>query len=317
MDELVSVIIPVYNAAEFVKASVESILLQTYSNLEIIIVNDGSTDHSAEILNEFSDSRIKLIHQENSGVAKALNTALGNVSGKYIARQDADDISMPDRIKLQVDFLEKNTEYGLLGAQARIIDAKKIPHGFLNHATGNVKLKYDLLWDSCFVSSTTIFRKDCLSKTGNFYSGKDLFEDYNMWSAISCYYKIANLPDILLDYRELSTGLSFTTTNSFDRIFNQRKKNISTKFPLMDKNLVEALAFCGKKRTHVSSLSQIRKVYEMIVRHFESIGATKEEMTEIRTDLAERMHTFRWMTGENKNIFYYPGRILEKLAYPR
>lgn len=317
MAELVSVIIPVYNAAEFVKASVDSILAQNYPEFEIIIVNDGSTDQSGEVIRSFSDQRIKIIQQQNSGVANALNVAIENSSGKYIARQDADDISMPDRIRLLVEFLEKNPSHGLVGGQARIIDAKGASKGFLKHATGNTKLHYDLLWNSPFVSSATLFRRACFEKVGGFYSGKELFEDYDMWSRIALHYKLANLPEVLLDYRELSTGLSFTTENSSDRVINQRRKNIASVFPSFEKEIVEALALCGEQRRPISSLSQLKHIFRMILEHFESEGATAEELAAIRADLAGRMHTFRWMTSENKNAFYYGGRILEKLFYPK
>ncbi|MEO6241405.1 MAG: glycosyltransferase family A protein [Bacteroidia bacterium] len=317
MTELVSVIIPVYNAAEFVKASVESILSQSYHEIEIIIVNDGSTDGSAEKLNSFSDPRIKLFHIQNGGVANALNAALLHATGKYIARQDADDISTPDRIKLLVGFMQAHPQYGLVGGAAKIIDAAGSPKGAISHATSNTKLQYDLLWDSPFVSSATLFRKECLDMTGNFQTGKDLFEDYDMWSKIALYYKIANLPAILLQYRELSTGLSFTTSNSNDRIINQRRKNIAARFPSLEKEIVDGLALSGTARTRISSLAQLKRVYKMIIAHFESEGATTEELAAIRKDLAERMNAFRWMTGENKNALYYPGRILEKLFYPK
>jgi glycosyltransferase involved in cell wall biosynthesis len=317
MAELVSVIMPVYNAAKFVKASVDSILGQTYPAIEICIVDDGSTDGSSAMLDSFSDPRINIIHTNNRGVANALNTALEQAKGKYIARQDADDLSMPSRIEKEVAFLEKNNAYDLVGAQARIIDPEGAGKGFLKHAATNAKLQYDLLWDSPFVSSTTMFRSKCLETTGKFYSGSDLFEDYNMWSEIAKQSKVANLDEVLLDYRELSSGLSFTTTNSSLRVFNQRRKNISSAFPSFDKKIVEALALSGSSRTRISSLSEVRRIYKTMFTHFEKMDATPEEMKLIRADLAERMNAFRWMTGENKNALYYPGRLLEKIFYPK
>jgi glycosyltransferase involved in cell wall biosynthesis len=315
---LVSVLIPVYNAAEFVKDAVESILAQSYSDFEVIIVNDGSTDSSLEILESIKDNRIKIISQPNAGIAAALNNGIEHTSGKYIARQDADDISLPGRLEKQVEFLEKNAGYGLLGGWAKIIDKEgKATGRFLKHDTTNAKLHYDLLWNSPFVHPSVMFRKECINKVGGFYTGKELFEDYDMWSSIAKYYKLANLPEVLLNYRELSTGLSFTTQNSNERVINQRRKNLAATFPTLEKEIIEALAWSGKKRTRISSLGQVKRIFEIIIKHFEAIGASQEELSAIKTDLAERMYTFRWMTGENKNAFYYPGRLLEKLFYPK
>ncbi|CAN5905267.1 hypothetical protein BH11BAC7_BH11BAC7_28420 [soil metagenome] len=318
MTELVSVIIPVYNAAEFVKDSVDSILAQTYRDFEIVIINDGSTDNSLAVIECIQDVRIKIFSQPNAGIAAALNKGIALSKGRYIARQDADDISLPLRFEKQVKFLEEHTDYGLIGAYAEIIDRSgKVTDRFLKHATTNMKLQYDLLWNTPFVHPSLMIRKECFEKAGGFYTGKDLFEDYDMWSKIALYYKIANLPDILLQYRELSTGLSFTTSNSNDRIINQRRKNIAARFPSLEKEIVDGLALSGTARTRISSLAQLKRVYKMIIAHFESEGATTEELAAIRKDLAERMNAFRWMTGENKNALYYPGRILEKLFYPK
>lgn len=318
MAELVSVIIPVYNAGEFVKASVDSILAQTYTGFEIIIINDGSTDNSLAILENIHDARIKIFSQPNAGIAAALNKGIELSKGKYIARQDADDISLPQRFEKQVRFLEVNNAYGLVGGQAEIIDRSgKAVNRFLKHATTNGKLQYDLLWNSPFVHPALMIRRECFERAGGFYTGKELFEDYDMWSRIALHYKLANLPEILLQYRELSTGISFTTTNAPERVINQRRINIATRFPLLDKEIVNALALSGIKRTRISSLSQVKRVYKMIVDYFESAGSTREELIAIRENLAERMHAFSWMTGENKNLFYYPGRILEKFFYPK
>lgn len=315
---LVSILLPVYNAAEFVKASVESILAQTFRHFEVIIINDGSTDDSLAIIESISDSRIKIFTQLNAGIAAALNKGIVLAKGKYIARQDADDISLPQRLEKQVKFLEENSSYGLVGGQAEIIDRSGKPaNRFLKHAATNGKLQYDLLWNTPFVHPSLMIRKECFEKEGGFYTGKELFEDYDMWSRIALHYKLANIPEILLQYRELSTGLSFTTSNSSERVINQRRKNISTRFPSLDKEIVGGLALSGIRRTRISSLSQLKRVYKTIIAYFESSDATSAELAEIRANLAERMHAFRWTTGENKNAFYYPGRILEKLFYPK
>jgi len=316
MTPLVSVLIPVFNAEKYIRESVESILGQTYSNIEILVVNDGSSDGSYSILKEIKDERIILLNQENQGVAVALNRALNQAKGKYISRQDADDISFPNRIEKEVVFMEENKQVGLVGAWATVIDSQGKSKGQLKHSVSNRKLQYDILWDSPFVSSTTMFRKDCLEKTGMFYEGNDLFEDYSMWSSISRNYELANIPEILIKYRELSTGLSFTTANSKTRLINQRRKNISHHFSNFSETEIEGLAKSGFERTKINSISDLKKIYDQITKHFITAELSSADKENIKRDLLGRLHSFRWLTGQQKNMLYYPGRAIEKLLYP-
>ena len=129
---LVSVIIPCYNAEKYVESSIRSIMSQTYRNLEIIITDDCSTDGTFEILQKLvkEDSRIKLYKNEiNLKIVKTLNNMIEVSLGKYIARMDADDISLPKRIEKQVAFLEQNTDISFLGTNAVLIDEKNFVIG--------------------------------------------------------------------------------------------------------------------------------------------------------------------------------------------
>jgi len=116
----VSVILPAFNAAAHLGKAIDSILSQSFVDFELIIVNDGSTDTTREVLAQYEDPRIKVIHQENLGLPKALNKALAVTQSPYIARQDADDISLPTRLEKQVQFLDQNPEYGLIGTWSQI-----------------------------------------------------------------------------------------------------------------------------------------------------------------------------------------------------
>ena len=123
---LVSVIMPVYNGAMYLNEAITSILRQTYSNFEFIIINDGSTDLSEEIILSFSDSRIVYVkNPENYRLIKTLNLGFSMAKGRYIARMDADDISHPDRLLKQVDFLDHNIEYGLVGTGVNLLNSEK------------------------------------------------------------------------------------------------------------------------------------------------------------------------------------------------
>mgnify|MGYP000187395019 CR=1 FL=1 len=122
---LVSVVMPVYNAERFVADALQSILNQTYTKFEFIIIDDGSKDESLAIIKKYADPRIKLIAlTRNQGIVNALNTGLQTAQGKYIARMDADDVSLPNRLAMQVAFMENNAEVGLLGTQHFGINGK-------------------------------------------------------------------------------------------------------------------------------------------------------------------------------------------------
>jgi glycosyltransferase involved in cell wall biosynthesis len=122
-DPLVSIIMSVYNGESFIAPSVESILKQSYQNFDFIVVDDGSTDRTAIILKSFSDPRLKILtNEKNVGQTRSLNLGLKVAQGKYIARQDADDISKPDRLGLQIEFMEQYGNVGLLGTDYEIVD---------------------------------------------------------------------------------------------------------------------------------------------------------------------------------------------------
>jgi len=117
-----SIVMSVYNGANYVSDAIESILNQSYDNFEFIIVNDGSTDNSLKIIESFTDKRIKIINQDNQGLVAALNTAIKAASGDLIARQDADDISLPERLSKQVGAIITNPNLVLLGSSIITID---------------------------------------------------------------------------------------------------------------------------------------------------------------------------------------------------
>ena len=117
---LVSVVLPVYNGAKYLRDAIDSMLAQSYANFELIIIDDGSTDDSINIISAFNDPRIRLYSQENQGLAATLNRGITLAKGAYIARQDQDDVSLPNRLSKQAAFLETNPDYGMVGTWASI-----------------------------------------------------------------------------------------------------------------------------------------------------------------------------------------------------
>jgi glycosyltransferase involved in cell wall biosynthesis len=214
---LISVLLPVYNGKKYVRAAVESILRQTETSFELIIIDDGSTDGSHEVVNEFDDPRIIFIGQENHGLAASLNTGLAKACGKYVARQDQDDISAPARFALQTTFLEKNPACALLGTAAWISGGDSSRRRFHRHPEDCARLRFELLFNNPFVHSSVMIRRDAVLSIGGYSTDptRQPPEDYELWSRIARKWEVRNLPDVLVEYREIPGSMSRQPSEAF------------------------------------------------------------------------------------------------------
>jgi glycosyltransferase involved in cell wall biosynthesis len=198
---LISVVMSVYNSERFLHESINSIIEQSFKNFEFIIINDGSNDNSLKILLEYQkyDNRILIIDQNNIGLTKSLNRGIKLSRCKYIARQDADDKSLPDRLKMQIDFFENNKDHFLVGCRHNIIDESghmigmpQMPVPIDDSEIRKVIDKYNP-----FIHSFVMFRKD-IEKIGYFYNPRYRYsQDIELWARIRDYYKMHNLPEVL------------------------------------------------------------------------------------------------------------------------
>ena len=207
---LISVLLPVYNAQDYLRESIDSILGQTFTDFELIIINDGSTDGSKAIMDSYADPRIMIIDQENAGLPVSLNRAIAKAKGKYLARQDADDVSLPTRLSEQAAYLEAYPDCALLGTWAQIIEKDNLTNRTLTHPSENGEVQIKLLFYNCFVHSSVMMRKDTLNRCGVYPEDPEKFppEDYDLWLRIAPVAQVANLPKVLLQYRELPGSIS-------------------------------------------------------------------------------------------------------------
>lgn len=204
---LVSVVMTVYNSQEFLNIAIDSIFHQTYKNLELIIIDDGSEDHSSTIIKNYKDPRLKYFYQSNKGLASALNSGINKSSGTYIARMDSDDLSHPDRISKQVTFLERNPEVAILGSSFDIIDVNGCVIDNSYHLDRNVDLQLEFLVRNPFGHGSVMLRKQALDDVGG-YDEKEIIEDYDLWWRMAKEYQVANLPEELYSWRVVPTGIS-------------------------------------------------------------------------------------------------------------
>ena len=217
---LVSVIMPAYNAEKTISCSIDSILKQTYHHIELIVVDDGSKDGTASIIKSYSDSRVKYYKNEhNIGLVKTLNRAISLANGDYVARMDSDDISLPDRINQQVDYMESHKDCIICGTFAKSFiesgGTKKIC-GVMKYEIADNKIKNDLAYECCFAHPTVMFRSKLFSLTEKRYNDDYLnSEDYNYWIDLMDFGEYHNIPQYLLLYRISSTQMSASSEITF------------------------------------------------------------------------------------------------------
>ncbi|MEA3513762.1 MAG: glycosyltransferase [Campylobacterota bacterium] len=207
---IVSVIMSVYNDEKYVSFAIESILNQTYKSLEFIIIDDGSTDNSLDIINQYSkqDNRIIVINQNNIGLTKSLNKGIKKAKGRYIARMDSDDISNPQRLEKQIKFLENNLEYGLVGTNAEKIDTNGKHIEFNTTKYSNEEIKKILSTRNCFAHGSVMLNKELLGDALYYDEEFKYAQDYRLWVKIAKYFKIANLEESLYKLRLHENSIS-------------------------------------------------------------------------------------------------------------
>lgn len=198
---LVSVIIPLYNGGKYIGEALRSILNQSYSELEVIIINDGSVDNSAEIVQSVKDSRITLLHNNcNQGLAYSLNRGIKVAKGTYIVRMDADDVALPKRVSYQVNFMEQNPNIGVSGSWMKSFGESNY---IKKYPSSPEECRIQLLFDVPIGHPSAIMRKNLLISNNLFYNEelKTYGEDYDLWYRVSKKSEIANIPKVLMLYR--------------------------------------------------------------------------------------------------------------------
>ena len=200
----VSVILPVFNNEEYLTKAIKSILAQAYRDFEFLIINDASIDNSGEILKNFAakDKRIILINNKKQlGLTKSLNKAIRQAKGKYIARMDADDISLKNRLEKQTSFLEKNQNIAVLGSWVVLIDEKGKELKVKKTLCGYKNILSNIIKANPFIHPTLVFRKDIFDKVGLYDVSFPYAQDYELMLRIAKKYKVDNYPEVLLKYR--------------------------------------------------------------------------------------------------------------------
>jgi len=198
---LISVVMGVHNGERFLQQSVDSILAQSFGDYEFIIVDDGSTDGTAAILESYTDPRISVIHQSNRGLTEVLQTGLEVARGEYFARQDSDDISLPTRFEHQLDYLRSHPDVLAVGTSCVEIDEEGVLRRHLDHPLDDIGCKERLAISSPLPHGSVIVRMETLRELGGYRKQFTLAQDRDLWLRLSERGKLANLPEHLYLWR--------------------------------------------------------------------------------------------------------------------
>lgn len=232
MNPKITVLMAVYNGEKYLDEAIKSILNQTFTDFEFLIINDASTDNSYKIIQSYTDPHINFINNENNlGLSGSLNRGLDIAKGQYIARMDQDDISLPERLEKQVRFMEENPEIGICGSWVKFFGEMDFIAKYVEY---HKELISNMFISSPFAHPSVIFRKELFNKFNLRYNPDfKTGEDYELWTRASKYIKFANIQKVLLNYRispNQMTKSTDTLENANKIIWKMQLENLGMNF---------------------------------------------------------------------------------------
>lgn len=258
MKPKISVLMPVYNGEKYLKEAMDSVLAQTFTDFEFIIINDGSKDKSLEIIKSYTDPRIILIDNGfNKGLITSLNTGLARCSGLYTARLDQDDIALPERFSIQNEFLDNNENMDVVGSWTECIDPRgksiKVNRNQIHPCT----ISYEFLFNNIMFHSSIFFRTDNIRKKGGYADPFVCAEDYEMYSRPGKELVCANIPKVLFKLRihnESVTGSINTQPTVHKTALNISFRNLSQYVSLSrtDFDIIKDIMIIKKPNPNIS-----------------------------------------------------------------
>ncbi|TAK13057.1 MAG: glycosyltransferase family 2 protein [Anaerolineae bacterium] len=273
MTPVVTVLMSVYNSAATVGATVESILAQTFADFEFLIVDDASTDESAQVLAGYDDPRLRIVRNErNLGLTASLNRGLEMAQGTFIARMDADDVSRPRRLAKQVAYLNANPDVGMVGSWVQTIGER---NEVWRYPTRHEDIRAEMLFNAVHVHSTVMLRREVLEKHNLHYDERLLrAQDYDLWARLGKVTRLANLPETLVEYH-LHKG-QVGARHEHDQQatasgIRRRLLELMGLAPQDDDMTLHHEISAGKSETSVEYLARVREWLELIR------GANKDE----------------------------------------
>ncbi len=314
---LISAILPVYNGEEHLAECINSILHQTLTNFEFIIVDDASTDSTPQILEKYlkQDERIKVItNPVNQKQTISANTACNNAVGKYLARMDADDVALPMRFEKQLEFLETNQNVGMVGSWTDTISETGRIVGQWKTASEPDMLNWNLLFGTSFAHSSIMMRSDLVKKIGYYQSPEA--EDYDLWSRISRIAKVANLPEVLQQKRVWAGQLALKVpieTRDCVLLIMQKNINHLLNDSNLDLDMIRNIRKVSDKTPIIQDsqvISDINNILlQLYAKYLFKYDLTKIVKKKVARDVFQKLHTL----ADWQFLLNLPKALLEKL----
>ena len=250
--ETITVLLPVYNGAPYIEAALRSILAQTYRQFELLIIDDGSDDATPDIVAGFDDPRIRMVRQERSGLGAALNRGLSLARHPWIARMDADDIALPNRLELQARYLERNPGTGVLSSWYAVFEDRRILFAV------RTRERHDEIADRLYLHADIthagcMYRKDLVEEAGGYVN--TIAQDYELWNALRARVRFANIPRVLTLVRynpKSHSRASFIRRNEAMRAIQKRYYGVPSKHA----GTAQPLLLCGLGRRQLRVLGE-------------------------------------------------------------
>lgn len=266
----VSVIIPIYNAELYVEKAINSILDQTYTDFELLLIDDCSTDNTMLVVEKIKDSRIKIIHnKKNMGIANSRNIGLDNATGEYIALMDDDDLTVPDRFAKQVDFLDIHKDIDVVGGRYGVIDKNdKLVRLYAEPLNNSQYIKAYIMLYNPIGNGSAMFRNDFIKRNNISYQNNYFgMEDYRFWIDCSLHGRITNLSDVFLYWRDTKNNETSRTN-----IFMKEKR--AYKFS-------ELRQYAFEKNGYDLSNNELKIINNLFPEDLKSVLAKKEDMKKL------------------------------------
>jgi glycosyltransferase involved in cell wall biosynthesis len=331
----VSVVMPVYRCEKYITESIESILGQTFRDLELIIISDDSTPEMKNIIEGFqnSDSRVVAIHQDRKGYFFSRNQCCRIARGTYIAVMDCDDISYSGRLATQVQFLKENPDIGAVGSWYKLIDPSGNISGKCYCPTLPMVVRWTLLFGNSIGHSTIMMKRQILENVGFYNSGETGFcEDYDLWVRLLNSTNIANIPKFLLKYRIHHESI---TQKQHSHLYSSaieisRSQIIELLKQPIEQDDIEKI-YSMKNINTINDVEKLTKLIEkLIFLFFQTFPCNSEEKKQIKTDASLRiayiclvsakpthLKSFLYLkSGIKLNpllVFYLPFRIFSRI----
>jgi glycosyltransferase involved in cell wall biosynthesis len=277
-DPLLSIVIPAYNVEEFIRPAVDSALAQDFDSFEVIVVNDGSTDHTVERLQDIDNPRLRIVHQSNSGLSAARNTGILNARGKYIGLLDGDDLWHPQKAARHVECMEQNPSLGITFSYSVYIDDDGHPSGqLLISKVQRPTLREMIMRNHVGNGSTAVVKRECFDQAGLFDISLFSCEDYEMWVRIlqKTQFQCGLVPELLTEYRVRSGSL----TLNYDKFLDNARKVMEIfdtyleNFPpsLRNRALAEIYRITSRKALSAGQLDLAYKFMKEALKHSPSL----------------------------------------------